>query len=152
MAASNGTVTSVDDIDEPDRGYDTDLFRAGLAARREVLGSEHVDAARERAGDFSEEWQDFLTLHAWGAAWTRPGLDRRTRSAITLALLAALHNDGEIPMHVRAAIRNGLTPVEIREIFLHTAVYAGIPVANHAIALADATLRDLGLATGDATP
>lgn len=136
---------------DPADGYRTDVYRAGMAARREVLTDEHVDGARATASDFSAEFQDFITLHAWGASWARPGLDRRMRSALTLALLAALHNDREIPMHVRAAIRHGLTPAEIREIFLHTSVYAGVPVANHAFAIADQTLREQGLA-GPASP
>lgn len=140
-------VSMADQTYDPADGYRSDVYRAGMVARREVLTDEHVDNSRAAASDFSEEFQDFITLHAWAASWARPELDRRMRSALTLALLAALHNDHEIPMHVRAAIRHGLTPAEIREIFLHTSVYAGVPVANHAFAIADQTLRDLGLAT-----
>lgn len=136
-----------DDTPSAALGRHGDLYDAGMRARREVLTDEHVDSARAAASDFSEEFQDFITVHAWAASWARPGLDRRMRSALTLALLAALHNDNEIPMHVRAAIRHGLTPAEIREIFLHTSTYAGVPVANHAIAIADRTLREMGLAT-----
>lgn len=116
----------------------------GDAVRREVLGDDHVEHARGAASAFSLPFQEHITQHAWGAVWARPGLDRRMRSALTLALLTALHNDHEIAMHVRAAIRHGLTPDEIGEIFLHTAVYAGVPVANHAFAIADTTLRDMG--------
>ncbi|MDA8310130.1 MAG: carboxymuconolactone decarboxylase family protein [Actinomycetota bacterium] len=133
---------------DPSDGYRSSVYAAGMRARREVLTDEHVDGARAATSDFSDEFQDFITLHAWAASWARPVLDRRMRSALTLALLAALHNDHEIPMHVKAAIRHGLTPEEIREVFFHTAVYAGVPVANHAMATADAALRELGLATG----
>ena len=131
----------------PETDYEQPIDAAGMRVRREVLGDDHVDAARARTSDFSEEFQDFITRHAWGAVWVRDGLDRRTRSALTLALLTALHATHEIPMHVRAAIRHGLTPDEIREVFLHTSVYAGVPPANRAFALADETLRELGLAT-----
>lgn len=134
---------------DPSTGYQSDVYAAGMQARREVLTDEHVSSSRAASSDFSEEFQDFITLHAWAASWARPVLDRRMRSALTLALLAALHNEHEIPMHVRAAIRHGLTPEEIREIFFHTAVYAGVPVANHAMATADATLRELGLAKAE---
>ncbi|MGH3452769.1 MAG: 4-carboxymuconolactone decarboxylase [Nocardioidaceae bacterium] len=127
--------------------YDEPIHAEGMRVRREVLGDEHVDRARAQTSDFSEEFQDFITRHAWGAIWVRPGLDRRMRSALTLALLTALHATHEIPMHVRAAIRHGLTPDEIREVLLHTSVYAGVPTANHAFAVADQALRELGLAT-----
>lgn len=133
---------------DPATGYVSEVYAAGMKARREVLTDEHVENSRAATSDFSEEFQDFITLHAWAASWARPGLDRRMRSALTLAILAALHNEHEIPMHVRAAVRHGLTTEEIREIFFHTAVYAGVPVANHAMAIADATLRELGLASG----
>ena len=118
-------------------------YEAGMKVRREVLGDEHVDRATANATDFSRPFQEFITRAAWGEAWTRPGLDRRTRSIITLAVLTALRAENEIPMHVRAAIRNGLTPDEIREVLIHTAVYAGVPAANSAFALAQKTLDEL---------
>ncbi|HEX3318587.1 MAG TPA: 4-carboxymuconolactone decarboxylase [Solirubrobacteraceae bacterium] len=108
----------------------------GERVRREVLGDEHVDRALEGATPFTQPFQEYLTGAAWGDVWARPGLDRRTRSAITLALLTALRAENELPMHVRAAIRNGLTPDEIAEVLLHTAVYAGVPAANAAFAIA----------------
>ncbi len=117
---------------------------AGSAVRREVLGDEHVDRATEAASDFSEPFQRFLTEVAWGKVWTRPELDRRTRSCITLAILTTLRAEHELALHVRAAITNGLTPTEIREVLLHTAVYAGIPAANTAISIAERTLAELG--------
>jgi 4-carboxymuconolactone decarboxylase len=123
---------------------DDPRYAAGMKVRREVLGDEHVDRATAAATDFSRPFQEFITRSAWGEAWTREGLDRRTRSCITLAVLTALRAEGEIPMHVRAAIRNGLSPDEIREVLLHTAVYAGVPAANSAFALAQKVLADLG--------
>jgi 4-carboxymuconolactone decarboxylase len=121
-----------------------DPFEDGLRVRREVLGDEHVDRAMEGATAFTEPFQAFITRMAWGSVWTRDGLDRRTRSAITLAVLCALRAEEELALHVRAAIRNGLTPEEIREVLLHTAVYAGVPAANTAIAIAGRTLEELG--------
>jgi 4-carboxymuconolactone decarboxylase len=120
-----------------------DRYEAGMKVRREVLGDEHVDRATANATDFSRPFQEFITRAAWGEAWTRPGLERRERSIVTLAVLTALRAENEIPMHVRAAIRNGLTPDEIREVLIHTAVYAGVPAANSAIALAQKTLDEL---------
>jgi 4-carboxymuconolactone decarboxylase len=115
---------------------------AGMAVRREVLGDAHVDRAVERTTPFTAPFQEFLTRFAWGGVWTRDGLDRRTRSCITLAVLTALGREAEIALHVRAARRNGLTPEEIAEVLLHTAVYAGIPAANAAFAIAQRVLDD----------
>ena len=119
-----------------------DRYEAGMKVRREVLGDEHVDRATANATDFSRPFQEFITRAAWGEAWTRDGLDRRTRSCITLAILTALRAENEIPMHVRAALTNGLTPEEIREVIMHTAVYAGVPAANSAIAIAQKVLDE----------
>jgi 4-carboxymuconolactone decarboxylase len=114
------------------------------AVRREVLGDEHVDRSAAAASEFSAPWQEFVTDHAWGAVWTRPGLDRRTRSMITLALLAGLGHQHELGLHVRAAVRNGVTAAEIREVLMHTAVYAGVPAANTAFGVAQRVLAELG--------
>src|ERR1700755_113959 len=111
---------------------DDDRHAAGMRVRREVLGDAHVDRALERATSFTAPFQEFITRYAWGDVWTREGLDRRTRSAITLALLAALGHERELALHVRAARRNGLSAEEIGEVLLHTAVYAGVPAANAA--------------------
>lgn len=119
-----------------------DTYDAGMKARREVLGDEHVDLAIESTTDFTAAFQDFITRYAWGSVWTRDGLDRRTRSCITLAVLTALGRDGEIAMHVRAARTNGLTHEEISEVLLHTAVYAGVPAANAAYAIAQRVLAE----------
>ena len=117
-------------------------YEAGMKARREVLGDEHVDRALAGATEFSTPFQDFITRYAWGAVWTREGLDRRTRSCITLALLAALGHEQELALHVRAARRNGLSDEEISEVLLHTAVYAGVPAANAAYAVAQRVLAE----------
>ena len=117
---------------------------AGMEVRRAVLGDAHVDRAIERTTDFTAAFQDFITRYAWGGVWTRDGLDRRTRSAITLAILTTLRAEDEIAMHVRAALRNGLSPDEIREVLLHTAVYAGVPAANSAFAIAQRVLDESG--------
>src|ERR1700733_9031133 len=107
-----------------------DTYESGMQVRREVLGDAHVDRAIERTTEFTAPFQEFITRYAWGSVWTRDGLDRRTRSVITLSVLAALGRENEIEMHVRAALRNGLTPDEIAEVFIHTAIYAGVPAAN----------------------
>jgi 4-carboxymuconolactone decarboxylase len=116
----------------------------GLSTRRQVLGDEHVDRALSAAGPFDQPFQDFITSYAWGAVWSRPGLDRRMRSAITLTALVALRAEHELGMHVRAALRNGLSAEEISEILLHTAVYAGVPAANSGFAIAKRVLREEG--------
>ena len=113
-----------------------------MRVRREVLGDEHVDRAIESTTEFTAAFQEFITRNAWGAVWTREGLDRRTRSAITLAVLTALGREQELAMHVRAARTNGLTPEEISEVLLHTAVYAGVPASNAAFAVAQRVLAD----------
>ena len=121
---------------------------AGMAVRREVLGDPHVDRAVAGTTEFTAPFQDFVTRCAWGEVWTRTELDRRTRSCITLAALTALRADAEIEMHVRAALRNGLTSAEIREVLMHTAVYAGVPAANSAFAIAQRTLDEIATTSG----
>jgi 4-carboxymuconolactone decarboxylase len=117
-------------------------YERGMAVRRAVLGDAHVDAAQARTDGFTADFQDLITRYAWGEIWGRPGLDRRTRSCITLAMLAALHCDGELGMHVRAARRNGLTAEEIKEVLLQVAIYAGVPAANAAFAIAQRVLAE----------
>ena len=118
------------------------LHEQGMAVRRQVLGDEHVDRARAAITPFTADFQDYITRFAWGSVWAREGLDRRTRSCLTLALLAALGRDGELEMHLRAALRIGVTPEEIGEVLLHTAVYAGVPAANSAFAIAQRVLEE----------
>ena len=119
-------------------------FETGMQTRREVLGDAHVDRATATAGAFGEPFQEFITRYAWGAVWSRPGIDRRMRSAITLTALVTLRAENELGMHIRAALRNGLTAEEIREVILHTAVYAGVPAANSAFAVARDVLASEG--------
>ena len=116
----------------------------GMQTRREVLGDEHVDRATAAARPFDQPFQDFITRYAWGAVWSRPGIDRRMRSAITLTALVTLRAENELGMHVRAALRNGLTPEEIRAVLLHCAIYAGVPAANSAFAIAKQVLDEAG--------
>jgi 4-carboxymuconolactone decarboxylase len=116
----------------------------GMRIRREVLGDDHVDRAVEQTTPFSADFQDLITRYAWGEIWARPGLDRRTRSCITLTALVALNHHEELAMHMRAALRNGLTPDEIKEVLLHTAIYCGVPAANRAFAVAAQVLADEG--------
>jgi 4-carboxymuconolactone decarboxylase len=123
---------------------DRDIYETGMRTRREVLGDEHVDRATAGATGFGEPFQELITQYAWGAVWSRPGIDRRMRSAITLAALVSLRAENELAMHVRAALRNGLTAEEIREVLLHAAVYAGVPAANSAFAIARLVLEEEG--------
>ena len=120
----------------------------GVRVRREVLGDDHVDAALERKTDFTADFQDLITRYAWGEIWARPGLDRRMRSAITLSALVALGRFEELEMHVRAALRNGLTEEEIKEVLLQSAIYCGLPAANSAFAVAQRVLSEYDEAPG----
>jgi 4-carboxymuconolactone decarboxylase len=119
---------------------DEERAAAGMRTRREVLGDEHVDRAIASTTEFTAPFQDFLTRYAWGELWTGEGLSKPERSLITLAILAALGRDQELALHIRAALRNGLTPEDIREVLMHVAVYAGVPAANHAFSIAVATM------------
>jgi 3-oxoadipate enol-lactonase / 4-carboxymuconolactone decarboxylase len=119
-----------------------DVHSAGMAVRREVLGDAHVDRAVAATTDFTAEFQDFITQYAWGTIWTRPGLDRRSRSLITLTALVARGHHEELAMHLRAARRNGLTNDEIKELLLQTAIYCGVPDANSAFRIASQVLAD----------
>ena len=122
----------------------SEQFEKGMKVRREVLGDEHVDRAVERTTPFTADFQDLITRYAWGDIWARPGLDRKTRSCITLAALIALGREEELAMHVRAALRVGLTPDEIKEVLLHSAIYCGVPAANGAFAVAQRVLDEVG--------
>ena len=113
----------------------SDRYDEGMRIRREILGDEHVDRAIERTTPDTEAFQELITRYAWGEIWGRPGLDRRTRSAITLMALVALGREDELAMHIRAALRNGLTREEIGEVLLQSAIYCGVPAANGAFAI-----------------
>ncbi len=126
----------------PGPADDTARHTAGMSVRRSVLGDEHVDRATARTSEFTAVFQDFITRYAWGEIWTRPGLSRHTRSCVTLTALVARGHYDELAMHVRAALRNGLTPEDIQEVLLQSAVYCGVPAANSAFAVADRVLRE----------
>jgi 3-oxoadipate enol-lactonase/4-carboxymuconolactone decarboxylase len=113
-----------------------------MRIRREVLGDAHVDRAVAGTTEFTEDFQDLITRYAWGEIWSRPGLDRKARSCVTITALVALNHHEELAMHVRAALRNGLTPEEIKEVLLQTAIYCGVPAANRAFAVAQAVLDE----------
>jgi 4-carboxymuconolactone decarboxylase len=119
-----------------------DEYERGMRIRREVLGDEHVDSAIARTTEDTAAFQDFITRYAWGEIWARPGLDRRTRSAVTLTALTALGHFEELPMHIRAARRNGMTTEEIGEVLLQCAVYCGVPAANHAFQVLQRVLAE----------
>lgn len=119
-----------------------DPYDAGMEVRREVLGDEHVDRASERVTDVDRDFQELITRYAWGSIWTRPGLDRRSRSMVTLTALVAGRHFDELEFHVRAALRNGLSRDEIVEVLLQTAVYCGVPAANSAFAVAKRVLSE----------
>jgi 4-carboxymuconolactone decarboxylase len=119
-----------------------DAYERGMRVRREVLGDEHVDRAVASTNDLTSDFQSFITRYAWGEIWARPGLDRKTRSCITLTALVALNRPEELEMHLRAALRNGLTADEIREVLLQSAVYCGVPAANTAFAIARRVLDE----------
>jgi 4-carboxymuconolactone decarboxylase len=114
-----------------------DRYSAGMKIRREVLGSAHVDKSLANRTHFNEEFQDLITRYAWGEIWSREGLSRETRSLLTLAMLVALNRGEEFQLHVRAALNNGVTREQIKEVLLHSAIYCGIPAANTAFRLAE---------------
>ena len=119
-----------------------DAYERGMEVRREVLGDEHVDRATRSTTELTADFQSFITRYAWGEIWARPGLDRKTRSCITLTALIAMNRPEELEMHLRAALRNGLTAEEIREVLLQSAVYCGVPSANSAFAIVQRVLGD----------
>lgn len=119
-------------------------FERGMKVRREVLGDEHVDRALAGSTDLTADFQDLITRYAWGEIWARPGIDRRMRSAVTLTALVALGHHEELAFHLRAAVRNGLTRDEIKEILLQSAIYCGVPAANSAFRVASRVLDEMG--------
>jgi 4-carboxymuconolactone decarboxylase len=123
---------------------DAERTRQGMTVRRAVLGDEHVDRAVATTTSFTEPFQDFITRYAWGEIWSRPGLSRAERSIVTLTVLAAMQHEAELAMHVRAALRNGLSPEQIQEILLQVALYAGVPAGNRAFAVAQRVLSEVG--------
>jgi len=121
------------------------LFDQGLKTRREVLGADYVDAAIASADDFNRPLQELVTQYCWGDIWNRPGLDRRTRSFLNLAMITALNRPHELKLHVKGAINNGLTKDEIREVFLQTAIYCGVPAAIDSFRVAREVFKEMGI-------
>jgi 4-carboxymuconolactone decarboxylase len=124
---------------------DKDAFEKGLKTRREVLGSEYVDNSIKNAGEFNMPMQELVTQYAWNEIWNRPGLDRRSRSMINLAMLTALNRPHELRLHIKGAINNGLTKDEIREIFMQTAIYCGVPAAIDSFRCAKEVFAEMGI-------
>jgi 4-carboxymuconolactone decarboxylase len=122
-----------------------ELFDKGLKTRREVLGAEYVDASIKSADDFNMAMQEHVTQYCWGDIWNRPGLDRRTRSFLNLAMITALNRPHELKLHVRGAINNGLTKDEIKEVFLQAAIYCGVPAAIDSFRTAKEVFKDMGI-------
>jgi 4-carboxymuconolactone decarboxylase len=120
-----------------------ELFDKGLKTRREVLGAEYVDNAIKNADEFNQDMQELVTQYCWGDVWNRPGLDRRTRSFLNLAMLCALNRPHELKLHVRGALNNGLTKDEIKEVFLQVAIYCGVPAAIDGFRVARETFKEL---------
>lgn len=123
----------------------SELHETGMKTRRAVLGDAHVDRAEAAKRPFDEDFQQLITEAAWGAVWSRPGLSKRERSLVTIALLAALGHWDEVAMHVRATANTGATPEDVKEALLHVAIYAGVPAANHAIKVARAAYAEIGV-------
>ena len=121
----------------------TDIYDRGLAMRKRVLGEAHVQRSLDAATDFSRDIQELVTEYCWGAVWTREGLDLKTRSAINLAMLTALNRNHELAVHVRGALNNGMTPEEIKEVLMQTAIYCGVPAALESFRIAEATIREM---------
>lgn len=122
-----------------------ELFDQGLKTRREVLGAEYVDASIKNADDFNREMQELVTQYCWGDVWNRPGLERKTRSFLNLAMLTALNRPHEIKLHVRGAINNGLTKDEIKEVFLQAAIYCGVPAAIDSFRVAKEVFKEMNI-------
>ena len=126
-----------------------ELYQEGMQTRREVLGDAHVDRAEAAKTPFDQDFQEYITRNAWGAVWTRPGLTRRERSLITIALMTALGHEGELELHLRATPNTGATEEDVKEVLLHTAVYAGVPAVNGAIKLAKRVFSEIDNGTAD---
>ena len=122
---------------------DREHYEQGMSVRRAVLGEEHVDRSLKNRNDFNQDFQDLITRYAWGEIWTRPGLPRHTRSLLTVAMMVALNRTDELRMHLRAALNNGVTRNDIKEVLLQTAIYCGVPAANSAFHVAEAVFGEM---------
>jgi 4-carboxymuconolactone decarboxylase len=122
-----------------------ETFEEGLAIRKEVLGAAHVERSLANVSEFSRPMQELVTEYCWGAVWNREGLERKTRSMINLAMLTALNRGHELSAHVKGAINNGVTPAEIQEVLMQTAIYVGVPAALESFRIAEATLKEMNV-------
>ena len=122
---------------------DDELYARGMTVRRAVLGDAHVDRATQKISEFDRDFQEYITRHAWGAIWDRPGLDRKVKHLLTITLMAALGHEEELAMHIRATRQTGVTADEVKEALMHVAVYAGVPMANSAVRIAKATFAEM---------
>ena len=120
-------------------------YKQGLEVRTEVLGEKHVNRSLENLNDFNSDFQNFISRYAWGEVWSRPGLPRHTRSLVTMGILLALGREAELRMHIRACFNNGVTKDELKELFLHSSLYAGLPAANAAMHMAEEVFVELGI-------
>jgi 4-carboxymuconolactone decarboxylase len=118
-------------------------YNQGLSVRRAVLGGAYVDRSLKNRNDFNEDFQDLITRYAWGEIWPRPGLPRKTRSLLTLAMMVALNRGDELKMHIRAAFNNGVTQKDIKEVLMQTAIYCGVPAANSAFHIAEEVFAEM---------
>ncbi|NHB64093.1 4-carboxymuconolactone decarboxylase [Acinetobacter sp. GFQ9D192M] len=125
---------------------DEERYKQGIEVRTEVLGEAHVGRSLENLNDFNEDFQNFISRFAWGEVWSRPGLPRHTRSLVTIGILLALGREAELRMHIRACFNNGVTKEDLKELFLHASLYAGLPAANAAMSLAEEVFEELGIA------
>ncbi|BBF78725.1 4-carboxymuconolactone decarboxylase [Acinetobacter ursingii] len=124
---------------------DEQRYKQGLEVRTEVLGEKHVNRSLENLNDFNSDFQNFISRYAWGEVWSRPGLPRHTRSLVTMGILLALGREAELRMHIRACFNNGVTKDELKELFLHSSLYAGLPAANAAMHMAEEVFLELGI-------
>ncbi|MBJ9986952.1 4-carboxymuconolactone decarboxylase [Acinetobacter sp. S40] len=124
---------------------DEQRYKQGLEVRTEVLGEKHVNRSLENLNDFNSDFQNFISRYAWGEVWSRPGLPRHTRSLVTIGILLALGREAELRMHIRACFNNGVTKDELKELFLHSSLYAGLPAANAAMHMAEEVFVELGI-------
>lgn len=130
---------------------DEERYKQGLKVRTEVLGEKHVNRSLENLNDFNADFQNFISRYAWGEVWSRPGMPRHTRSLVTMAVLLALGREAELRMHIRACFNNGVTTEDLKELFLHCSLYAGLPAANAAMHMAEEIFKELGISPSQET-
>lgn len=128
---------------------DKERYQQGIKVRTEVLGDKHVNASLNKLNDFNSDFQDFISRYAWGEIWSRPGMNRHTRSLVTMAILLALGREAELRMHIRACFNNGVTKDDLKELFLHSSLYAGLPAANAAMQMAEEIFVELNVSSND---